>query len=800
MIYDKNKIRFQTYSWVVGTTSFRVAETKYKIEKQLLILDSFKDDILNSSWKEQQEEYFYSLVENGLAKEKGKTSDREKEGRQISSSLHYLGLTDKNRILQNTAYELLDILKNRQFNYDNIFGVRNDSFFYIKQFLKLEFSNNIKNGSYKSFRIQPFLAVIYAILKTNNALSKDFFTFILPTIKNYEELITLVNNQPKDIDKYLLSKISSMENYQNALNYFINTKKTKEICRKDNVFINHNSGEYDIKFLDLYNSLVNYNLYWSFEKKKEFILNIKFPKNSKNKYLYRYILNNDKKLTKKQIDEKAINNFENSFLFKYSNSFDRNFFYLIQLSKWKINLEEYFDLNKRFFSLTDIVIFNNDFISLDEVAFELFNQIGDEILNIDFAISSDDYFNKLYNQIELKDISYKFDFDEKLLLKSLKAKYPQINVSNNLIDEIKKIKQSYLKNNFDLLIDNYFSDDNLEKLFTLIKYRQDKDIIRFKKLDWDCDIPTIFEYLIGIFWYKISQRKGDLTEFLNLSLDVNLLPRRFAGGGNADIVYKYDDHHLLIEVTLSDKNTQRKMELEPVSRHLGKYKIENGESHYAVFIAPYLDPNVLVSFRSYKYLNYYNPSNTKQFTKGLKIIPLNIDDLITIINNKYTYQDIEIIFNKAFYNRENNGFIWYNKVLKPEINKKIENKEIQKYKNLCNEIKNLFINDEIFLLYWYRNDKKDKTLNLRSELAKLINELTSRTCYLRMRGISDKKFEDENKKLVYVRNFLQELIFDIKKLEIEDLYCIEESYNVNEYEKLIIKKSKELKKVLGYKI
>ena len=67
-----NNIKFKTYSWVVGTTSFRVAETKYKIEKQLLILDSFKNNIQNSSWKEQQEEYFYSLVENGLAKEKKK--------------------------------------------------------------------------------------------------------------------------------------------------------------------------------------------------------------------------------------------------------------------------------------------------------------------------------------------------------------------------------------------------------------------------------------------------------------------------------------------------------------------------------------------------------------------------------------------------------------------------------------------------------------------------------------------------------------------------------------------------------
>ncbi len=814
MNYDKNKIKFQTYSWVIGTTSFRVSETKYKIEKQLLILSDFQESITNSSWKEQQEEYFYSLVDNGLAKYKSDIKKAEKEGRQISSSLEYLGLINKDRILQNTAYELLEILNKKKFNYNNIFGVRNDSFFYIKQFLKLEFSENIANGSYKDFKIQPYLATIYTLLKHKNKLPIDFFTYILPTIKTYEELQDIIDNPISNIDNFLLIKISSMENYQNALNYFIQTEKNETIFKVDNIFMNMNGGKNDLKFLYFYNSLLNYNRNWSFDDKKEFILNIQFPITGKNKFLYQLIFNRDTKPTINQIEKDLINNFENSFLFKYSSCFDKNFFYLIHLSKWKINLEEYYDLNKRFLGLTDIFIFSADYVSLDEVAFSIFNQIGIDILNINFSTSQEEYFNNLYSQLNLIDISNKFNFDEYQLLQELKAKYPEINTNLNLIEEINKIKSIYLKNDFDSLIDSYFNAENIKELFKYIQIRDDKKILNYKNIGWDSDVPTIFEYLIGVFWYQVSGRKGNLIEFLNLSLDSKLLPRRFAGGGKADIVYKYDDHHILLEATLSDKNTQRKMELEPVSRHLGKYKIENGESHYAVFIAPYLDPNVLVSFRSYKNLNYYNPSNTKQFTQGLKIIPLDIDDLITIIDNQLTYEDISIIFNKSFYNNQFNGFNWYYKVLKPELSNKIINKEIQIYKNLCDEVFSLLNNNEIRLLTWYKKDKNDKTLKSRNELHEFIdilrpvyypsvriNKLPNDKFheYIKNRNFQFKPFKDENKKLLFIKRFLQKLVFDIKQLEIEDLLCIEESINIKLYERIIDINTNELKNFLGYR-
>lgn len=117
-------------------------------------------------------------------------------------------------------------------------------------------------------------------------------------------------------------------------------------------------------------------------------------------------------------------------------------------------------------------------------------------------------------------------------------------------------------------------------------------------------MPTIFEYIVGIVWYKISNRKGRILDYFNLSLDADLLPKTHAAGGMEDITYRYNatpdypDHTLLIEATLAEANAQRRMEMEPVSRHLGDFLLRNNRQEaYALFVTPFLHLNVISDFR-----------------------------------------------------------------------------------------------------------------------------------------------------------------------------------------------------------
>lgn len=102
-----------------------------------------------------------------------------------------------------------------------------------------------------------------------------------------------------------------------------------------------------------------------------------------------------------------------------------------------------------------------------------------------------------------------------------------------------------------------------------------------------------------------------------------------------DITYRYNaspsypEHTLLIEATLAEANAQRRMEMEPVSRHLGDFLLrDNRQEAYALFVTPFLHLNVISDFRGRKQMLYYS-SDGEQCINGMKIIPLNTAELKT---------------------------------------------------------------------------------------------------------------------------------------------------------------------------
>ncbi|MDD6484248.1 MAG: AlwI family type II restriction endonuclease, partial [Clostridiales bacterium] len=189
----------------------------------------------------------------------------------------------------------------------------------------------------------------------------------------------------------------------------------------------------------------------------------------------------------------------------------------------------------------------------------------------------------------------------------------------------------------------------------------------------NADIPTIFEYVLGILWYKASERKGKILDYMKLSLDADLLPKTHAAGGEADIVYEYEsteyypEHTLLLEATLADGTNQRRMEMEPVSRHLGQHLIRTGNMNsYCVFATNYLNINVIADFRGRKNMPYYDPNDYEKFVDGMKIIPLQTSELKSIISKNIKYKDLYGVFDEA-YKSELKPHEWYEICINNEI-------------------------------------------------------------------------------------------------------------------------------------
>ena len=146
---------------------------------------------------------------------------------------------------------------------------------------------------------------------------------------------------------------------------------------------------------------------------------------------------------------------------------------------------------------------------------------------------------------------------------------------------------------------------------------------------------------------------------MKLSLDADLLPTTHAAGGEADIVYAYEDsgaypaHTLLLEATLTNAQTQRKAEMEPVSRHLGRHLLRSGTANdYCLFVNNHLDLNVTSDFRGRKNTPFFDNGKPPKMVEGMKIIPLETAELKQIVQHDWQYYDLYAIFEAAFQSTE----------------------------------------------------------------------------------------------------------------------------------------------------
>ena len=100
---------------------------------------------------------------------------------------------------------------------------------------------------------------------------------------------------------------------------------------------------------------------------------------------------------------------------------------------------------------------------------------------------------------------------------------------------------------------------------------------------------------------------------------------------------------------MADSTNQRRMEMEPVSRHLGNHMLRTKNfNSYCVFATNNLNINVVSDFRGRKNQRYYDTADDDNFFEGMKIIPLQIDDLKNIIENHIGYEKLYQIFETAF--------------------------------------------------------------------------------------------------------------------------------------------------------
>ena len=118
----KEEIKFQSYCWSIGTTSYRTDNFNMSIEKQLQLMYQFKNTKENiaTPWKnnnELQRKYYEFLRENNFVR--GQAARPDKDAREKTSGLRDIGLLDDERNLTPAGLELLAMTEANSFSSNN---------------------------------------------------------------------------------------------------------------------------------------------------------------------------------------------------------------------------------------------------------------------------------------------------------------------------------------------------------------------------------------------------------------------------------------------------------------------------------------------------------------------------------------------------------------------------------------------------------------------------------------------------------------------------------------------------------
>lgn len=652
-------IPYKSFCWSLGTTSFRTKNFNKTIEEQLSLLNEFwiLRENQNINWSgnnELQARYYDFIKQKGFVE--GNAKNKPKDAREKTSGLVDIGLINENRKLSDAGKALLHISSENDFSSDNQFQIAKDSFIYLKQLLKTSYT-------VEGQTVRPFLVLLYLLSKVDY-LTLDEYTYLLPLCVGANETDEIIEGIKKlrtndtTIDNIIINRLMNMNNYNTALDYFIENDVTESlICE---IGLNRKSRQYDKPYFKLYGALYRVFVEDDIDSLPSVYSATKGIKIGKWWRSYLFDTTSETAISKFPSDHLKVTLFNGV---TGEIEFKKAFFKTMHLFKAKATLSDYLDLNRRYIKTTDIVLFEDDTVKLDVVPQYFFKSVMDQLYS-DIFVKSE----LLYENCSIESISACLVVSDNTIIDGINK---ELGLSVTTIEAAREALEDNRYQRLQHLIDTKFTDENL---LSLLDYFEDRNDTEIRNMVTDnADVPTIFEYVLGILWYKASERQGKILDYMKLSLDADLLPKTHAAGGEADIVYEYcateayPEHTLLLEATLADSTNQRRMEMEPVSRHLGRHLIRTGNlNSYCVFATNYLDINVIADFRGRKSMPFYDTQDYSKSVNGMKIIPLQTSELKKIVSNGRTYKELYPIFEEVF-NLALPPHMWYDGCIKNSI-------------------------------------------------------------------------------------------------------------------------------------
>lgn len=627
------------------------------------LLDTHMD--LNKAFRELDSQKFKDYLKK-YSNNEVTYSDLDKSiearARHYTSNLVKIGFTDNNRNISSVGSAFVNGYDLNRDPFEELLPIKDGNLIFLRQLLKLK----IYNKNYDTF-YSPMLLVIFLLMN-------------VPRIEQSKllKLVVMINpNVPVDLSLIKKAAKGNAESlYQTYIDYS-NNKKYIQFCSLPDhldyeTFTQYISNKKTKNFNKLY-----YQFYLAIEKYQQystaddlFNLYLNHTKNIDSAFGFGEHLFKLPRGTK-TLKQFIRDNKHNPLL--VTKTLNKTLYLQYLASTRYVSVQEYSDTFRRLLKASGIVSFNNGIAELmyTNLWKKLFENV--DISQMIFG-KCDPIKGKQDDQYMSSDFRKNIPISQIISIPNVHSIIIEIEklYHINSAEEVKHRLLSQKDKEFKQFVKSTFPKEKVLNILALFADRtNDKKIKQMVKTD--ASVPTIYEYIVGLAWYYISDTDYNLYNSYNLSMNANFRPETHAAGGEGDIVIDYHDQILMLEVTLMNKQAQKRGEWEPVLRHTTNLTIESyPKKVQTLFIANELDNNTINIWRAVASVPMYSSKNkaSDHSVNNVTIMPIKNDELCEFLNKDISSNRLLNQVAKSFEAiRSNFDDSWREKILNNTIAK-----------------------------------------------------------------------------------------------------------------------------------
>lgn len=652
-----------------GDTSFRRKDYGTALPFCLSTLIDMGIDDDSVRWNgnnDIQAQYYKFLLHNSdYFKGRGESDDPCKRARTNTNVLVKLGLINSNRVASPLSKDWVKKDKIKPADLiESTMGLENDNLIYLRQLLKIRLYSKTGNKFIYPFRY------ILKILSSVANLPKDIFSPFLYAVSPSMSATTIDDlvDLAKSYNPQLEAKSETMR-IKATISDIKSSLESGADKSRDEIEQLFNSTEFTSHSLDDCSEAFRQQFTEVFYNRKskrisaDYFLFIKYLKLVMEEPTNRNIALL-KKASKLKSNKSAFGCGEIPFTFSsrrhvgpidflrenkgnpYLTGDDSGYsiYQEFQRNKTKNLANEYLDMNKRIMELSGIIADDGGrfYLRYRDLWESLFDSaeiqlVGEE----DYRDYETNISSPFYSDLSLIEVIGRGDLPE--WPRQFLTQFAEDHSISSLTELQNRYKEKRI-DDFKTLIKTKFPKETVIEILTNIdKHNADRDTAEEAdkfvkaKVTESTDIPTIFEYILNIAWFYLSEGKIDPLSSMNLVCDGNMLPLTHAAGGAGDIEVRQNASTIvLLEATLMNPNAQKRGEMEPVIRHATNLTIDNPSySVQTIFCANQIDDDVANIYRATSIVELYHSAiQGHPPVKGTNIFSITIQELIDFLQTK----------------------------------------------------------------------------------------------------------------------------------------------------------------------